>query len=141
MRGRKELLLFPPEDLPRLEYRARPRGSLKYEFPDAFTREAIGAEAAATRVIFAASINLTHPDSSQRDALAQCRPLHCTLEPGETLYLPAFWHHEVYSHAAASASSGGDAVGSDANGQGEQHLNVAVNFWFRNESVPPPGFE
>ena len=50
--------------------------------------------------------------------------------------LPAYWHHEVYSHAASP--SGGGAGGSD--GEGEQQLNCALNFWFRNESAPPPYF-
>ena len=42
---------------------------------------------------------------------------------GETLLLPAFWHHEVHSEA----TSAGD-------------VNVAVNFWFRNVRPPPEGF-
>ena len=134
VRGRKELILFPPEDIERLEYRARPKGRLQYEWPRTFTREPVSVEAAATRVIFAASINLTQPDRERREALRRCSPVRCTLQPGETLYLPAFWHHEVYSHAASDA-------GMDAQRQqDEQHLNIALNFWFRNESCPLPSF-
>jgi hypothetical protein len=128
VRGTKELLLFPPEDLPHLEYTARPKGVLRYAWPDTFTREPIDAAAKAKRVVFAASINMTHPDARQRRALAQCTPFRCTLKRGETLLLPAFWHHEVFSHAAEESEPG------------EQPLNVAVNFWFRNETAPPPGF-
>ena len=134
MRGRKELLLFPPEDIDRLEYRARPKGTLRYQWPANFTRLPIDSAAAAKPVIFAASINLTHPDRAQREALRRCRPLRCTLGPGETLYLPAYWHHEVYSHAAVdSASDTSDAASG-------QHLNVAVNHWYRNETAPPVSF-
>lgn len=39
------------------------------------------------------------------------------LEEGDVLYLPAFWHHEVKSRPDASES-----------------LNIAVNYWFRNET-------
>ena len=95
MRGRKELLLFPPEDLPHLDYRPRPKGSLTYEWPDRFHRVPIDPEGAARRVIFAGSANLTQPDVTTAEALRRCRPLRCVLEPGETLYLPAYWHHEV----------------------------------------------
>lgn len=127
--GTKEVLLFPPTDLPHLGYTARPKGQLRYSWPANFTRAPIDAAGAATRVIFAASINLSRPSAAERDALARCAPRRCTLRPGETLLLPAFWHHEVHSRAPAEPASGG--------GQG---LNVAVNFWFRNESAPPPSF-
>ena len=65
VRGRKEILLFPPEDLPLLEYRARPKGVMRYEYPDRFTRVPLSAEARATKVLFAASINMTHPCDRQ----------------------------------------------------------------------------
>ena len=45
VRGSKELLLFPPEDLGRLRYTARPKGTLRYAWPDRFTREPIDAAA------------------------------------------------------------------------------------------------
>ena len=140
--GTKELLLFPPEDLPHLEYVARPKGVLSNTWPNTFTRRPIDAEARAARVVFAASINLTHPDEQRRAALARCTPLHCTLRPGETLLLPAFWHHEVHSHAASVAESpqAHESPASSSERQDEQPLNVAVNFWFRNETQPPAGF-
>ena len=127
--GTKELLLFPPDDLPHLEYTARPKGILSYAWPNTFSRAPIDAAARATRVVFAASVNMTHPSERQRDALKRCHPLHCTLRAGETLLLPAYWHHEVYSHAAPSSE------------EKEQPLNVAINFWFRNETAPPLMFE
>ena len=71
--GVKELLLFPPDDLPRLSYRARPKGTMRYAWPSNFSREPIGA--ADRRVVFAGSINLTHPDADERAALGRCSPL------------------------------------------------------------------
>ena len=134
MKGRKELLLFPPSDLERLEYTARPKGTLRYAWPSDFTREPISAQAAQERVLFAASVNLTHPSPAQRAALARCAPLRCTLHPGETLYLPAFWHHEVYSHPAGDDADDDDGGGEEEEEGEEARLNVAVNFWFRNET-------
>ncbi len=74
-------------------------------------------------MLFASSSNLTSPDLSRHPRLPRARAVRCTLREGETLYIPAYWHHEVRSRAAA-----------------EGELNVALNFWFRNESAPPPGF-
>jgi hypothetical protein len=76
---------------------------------------------------------MSHPSAAQRHALSHCRPLRCTLRPGETLLLPAYWHHEVYSRPAAA----GDG---EAEGGAAAPLNVAVNFWFRNETAPPASF-
>ena len=38
--------------------------------------------------------------------------------------------HEVYSHAAGTEEA-----------RGEQPLNVALNFWFRNETAPPEAYD
>ena len=144
--GEKEIILFPPHDYPELEYVARPKGVLSYEWPNSFARAPIGAAARAHKVLFAASINMTHPDARRRAALERCEPSTCTLKPGETLLLPAYWHHEVYSHAARAPTDerGRDqdgAAGAERDQPVEQPLNVAVNFWFRNESAPPECFD
>ena len=113
--------------VPHLEYVARPKGRLAYAWPNRFTRPPLDAPAKERTVLFAASINLTHPSAEQAAALRRCRPMVCTLQPGETLLLPAYWHHEVHSRAAGES-------------EGEQPLNVAVNHWFRNETASPECF-
>ena len=125
--GTKELLLFPPSDARHLAYTARPKGRLRYEWPARFSREPIDAETAGRRVVFASSVNLAAPDLARHPGLARATPYRCTLRAGETLLLPAFWHHEVHSHPAEPDPAGGTGV------------NVAINFWFRNESAPPEG--
>ena len=75
------------------------------------------------RVVFGSSVNVSHPDLRRHPLLPRASPHVCTLREGETLLLPAFWHHEVHSEATTS----GD-------------VNVAVNFWFRNVRPPPEGF-
>ncbi|KAG7884023.1 hypothetical protein KL938_002608 [Ogataea parapolymorpha] len=54
--------------------------------------------------------------------LKQCKPLQVTIEPGQMLYLPAGWFHEVSS------------FGSD-----DEPVHIAVNYWFAppaNRSPP-----
>ncbi|KAG7842228.1 hypothetical protein KL942_000966 [Ogataea angusta] len=54
--------------------------------------------------------------------LKQCKPLQVTIEPGQMLYLPAGWFHEVSSF-----------------GSGDEQIHIAVNYWFAppaNRSPP-----
>ncbi|KAL1530038.1 hypothetical protein AB1Y20_000963 [Prymnesium parvum] len=121
--GTKELVLFPPSDLPYLYYTPRVKGTLQYVWPNTFTRLPISDKTKQTHVVFASSAKVTQPDFSKHPHLNLASPSRCTLNPGETLYLPAYWHHEVHSRRAKPHG-----------------LNVAVNFWFRNESRAPNGF-
>eukprot|EP01036_Dinobryon_divergens_P026831 gene26831-35523_t len=104
--GKKELLLFPPDDIGNLYYVGRPKGLLKYKFPGNFTREKNSAT-----------------------------PLRVVLSAGDTLYLPAYWHHEVQSLPAeeAESESGPKEVGADV---WAAPLNIAVNYWFANLTAP-----
>ena len=121
--GTKRLLLFPPADLPYLYYTPRVKGTLRYAWPNNFSREIAPAAAdGAHKVIFGSSVNISSPDLRRHPLLPRASPRKCTLREGETLLLPSFWHHEVHSEAACA----GD-------------VNVAVNHWFRNLSAPPPG--
>jgi jumonji domain-containing protein 7 len=117
--GVKHLMLFPPSDAPLLDYAARRKGQLRYAWPNNFTRASVSEH----RVIFASSVNLTEPNEARHGAaLRLARPLRCEIRGGETLYLPAWWHHEVRSAGAPAGE-----------------INLAVNFWFRNETAPPDG--
>ena len=122
-RGTKRLLLFPPTDLPHLYYTPRAKGTLTYRWPNNFSRALDSSAASGRRVVFGSSVNVAQPDLRRHPLLSRASPHTCTLREGETLLLPAFWHHEVHSEAARD----GD-------------INVAVNHWFRNVSAPPPGF-
>ena len=123
VRGTKRLLLFPPSDLPYLYYTPRVKGTLRYQWPNNFSRVPPSPAEARRRVVFGSSVNVSQPDLGRHPLLPRASPHVCTLREGETLLLPAFWHHEVHSEATSS----GD-------------VNVAVNFWFRNVRPPPEGF-
>ena len=49
----------------------------------------------------------------------QASPVRAVLLPGDVLYLPSYWHHEVQS------------IPDEIDG-----LNIAVNFWFKNVTSP-----
>ena len=89
----RKVVLFPPSDLQYLYYIARPKGQLKYEYPSRFQRspDAINPEA----VIFGSSVSMDAPDMTRHPLFERASPLRIVLEPGDILYLPAFWHHEV----------------------------------------------
>ncbi|CAM9923048.1 unnamed protein product, partial [Phaeothamnion confervicola] len=111
VRGRKELTLFPPSDIRHLYYVGRKKGRLVHEYPGNFRRSGLVDSRA---VVFASSVFLDRPDLMRHPALRRATPYRITIGPGDVLFLPAFWHHEVRS------------LPDENNG------NVAVNYWFRN---------
>jgi len=115
--GRKELILFPPTDLEYLYYTGRAKGELKYQYPGEFTRDPATVDNRS--FVFGSSVNVDKPDLKQHPLYAKATPFRVVLNPGDVLYLPAFWHHEVQS--VPDADTG---------------LNIAVNFWFANLTTP-----
>jgi hypothetical protein len=87
VRGRKSLLLFPPSDLPYLYH---------------CDLHAVGP------TVYYSQVDPEAPDLERFPGFARAHPLRAELEPGEMLFLPAFWWHYVRSH----------------------DMNVAVNFWW-----------
>jgi len=61
------------------------------------------------------------PDLIKHPLFARATPLRVILHPGDVLYLPAFWHHEVQSIPDVDESAGPG-----------RRINIAVNFWFAN---------
>lgn len=151
--GESQVVLFPPTDLPNLYYVGRPKGALKYEYPATFTRDRSSVDPKA--VVFGSSVNVDEPDLTRHPKYPRATPSRALLGPGDVLFLPAYWHHEVQSlpedvtevsedlrartirkGVAEERARGGRRGGQDTSTGG---LNVAVNFWF--ESVNPPELE
>jgi hypothetical protein len=116
--GYKELILYPPSDLENLYYIGRPKGILKYNYPGVFTRDPSSVD--KNHFVFGSSVNIDHPDLQRFPRFSNAKPIRVLLKPGQVLYLPSFWHHEVQS-----------IPGNDDDG-----LNIAVNFWFKNVTFP-----
>ena len=62
----------------------------------------------------------------------QTKPLRVVLKPGNCLYLPVYWHHEVQSLPTSTSTepSMNESVNDSLN------LNIAINFWFKNMTLP-----
>ena len=58
-------------------------------------------------------VDIQDPDLERFPRFAEAKRLHCSLGPGDVLFMPAFWWHEVQSHP--------DPV---------ERRNLAVNFWW-----------
>jgi hypothetical protein len=122
IKGIKELVLLPPTDLASLYYVGRPKGTLEYQYPSQFVRpkSTLGTKS----IVFGSSVNVNSPDYVKHPLYAQATPSRAILNPGDCLYLPAYWHHEVQS------------IPDEIDG-----LNIAVNFWFKNLSNPVDDYE
>lgn len=57
-------------------------------------------------------VDIQEPDLERFPNFAKARRVHCVLRPGDVLFMPAFWWHEVQSYP--------DKV---------EGRNLAVNFW------------
>jgi [protein]-arginine 3-hydroxylase / protease len=72
--GRKRFTLFDPAQFP-----------LLYPFP------------VYSEVAQFSRVNIERPDFIRFPKFQKARPVECTLEPGEMLYTPPFWWHQVHS--------------------------------------------
>lgn len=127
-----------------LYYVGRPKGVLEYEYPSKFTRNSDSIQ--KKNYVFGSSVHLDAPDLVRHPLFQKARPIRTVLKPGEVLYLPAYWHHEVQSlpyHGLSnrynSSLSKYDSDTSDRLRQAMDEqlgLNIAVNFWFQNLTYP-----
>ena len=72
--GRKRFILFAPEQT-----------KLLYPFPK------------FSPIAHFSRVNLDDPDLVKFPRFQNARPLECTVEPGDILFIPVFWWHQVYS--------------------------------------------
>ena len=83
--GRKRILLFEPKQT-----------SFLYPFP------------AHSKTPHLSQINIDETDIDKFPKFSKAKYIECVLEPGEMLFIPVYWWHQVYSF---------------------DKLNIAVNFW------------
>ena len=57
-------------------------------------------------------VDILNPDLERFPLFTRARRLECTLTPGDVLFMPAFWWHEVQSQPDT-----------------RENRNMAVNFW------------
>ena len=90
---------------------------MKYEYPGVFTRDENSID--RNHYVFGSSVNIDLVDDKKFPKYHKATAIRVVLHPGQVLYLPAYWHHEVQS--LPDSTDG---------------LNIAVNFWFRNMTYP-----
>ena len=96
--GRKRVLLFAPQQTSRL-----------YPFP------------AHSKTPHMSQLNIDQLDINKFPKFQKAQCMECLLEPGEMLFIPAFWWHQVYSL---------------------DQINISLNFWWKThfkEYFTPPG--
>ncbi|KAK2153919.1 hypothetical protein LSH36_281g03066 [Paralvinella palmiformis] len=110
LRGKKQLLLFEPFNNSRLYEGHIPQATLHYNHSDqSFRRKTL--EDSTSMVM--SPIDLFKPDLKRFPNFKSARPLTCTIDEGDALFMPAFWWHEVYSYPNVV-----------------EKRNLAVNFWY-----------
>jgi len=87
VRGRKRVVLFEPKQT-----------SFLYPFSVYSTMPHLS------------HINIEKPDINKFPKFKKAKGIECMLEPGEMLFIPAFWWHQVHSL---------------------EQLNIAINFWWK----------
>lgn len=98
----KRFLLFDPQQTSSL-----------YPFP------------ATSKIPHMSQINIEKPDLDKFPNFQKAKYFECIVKPGEILFIPAFWWHQVYSLVNSN-----------------QELNISVIFWSKppiSQFLTPPG--
>lgn len=96
--GRKRFVIFDPQQTSSL-----------YPFP------------AYSKIPHLSQIDIDRPELERFPNFQKAKPLEFVIEPGELLFLPCFWWHQVYSL---------------------DELNISINFWSKaplRQFLTPPG--
>lgn len=108
--GEKEVILFEPHSNERLYEAHIPEALLAY---NASMRQFRRKTLLDSTSMVMSPLDIQRPNLERFPKFAEARPLLCTIEEGEVLFMPAFWWHEVQSRPSQT-----------------QHRNLAVNFWY-----------
>ncbi|KAJ8023648.1 JmjC domain-containing protein 7 [Holothuria leucospilota] len=110
IRGKKQLTLFEPHDNSRLYEAHIPEALLGYDkSSQTFRRKTL---LDSTSMVMS-PLDILNPDFKRFPRFADARPLNCTINEGDVLFMPAFWWHEVQSYPNIT-----------------EGRNLAVNFWY-----------
>ena len=107
--GEKHLTLFEPHNNINLYEAHIPEALLGYDK----VRKSIYRKVLLQSTSMVMSpVDILQPDFEQFPNFRYAKKLQCHLEPGDALFMPAFWWHEVQSYQDT-----------------EEHRNLAVNYW------------
>ena len=107
--GEKDLVLFEPHENENLYEAHIPEALLGF---DKKKRKFYRHSLLESTSMVMSPIDILKPNLDRFPYFSKTRRMECTIRPGDILYMPAFWWHEVQSYPDA-----------------KQHRNLAVNFW------------
>ncbi len=109
MSGQKKLVLFQPHDNDNLYEAHIPEAILGY---DSKQRKIYRHSLLESTSMVMSPVDILKPNLERFPKFVKTKRMECTIGPGDVLFMPAFWWHEVQSIPDP-----------------EQHRNLAVNFW------------
>eukprot|EP01134_Creolimax_fragrantissima_P006338 CFRG6338T1 len=109
VQGEKHFTLLPPTDVPYLHTKRYP--TAKYKWNEDTSMWSIQPQPEHSAVPWI-PVDPNAPDLDRFPQFGHASPVRCTVRPGEMLYLPAMWYHQV-----SQTCSDGDPV-------------IAVNYWY-----------
>jgi jumonji domain-containing protein 7 len=120
--GRKSWVLYPPTDLPFLYLNYYKEAAWDWREPDAHAKAAGGkgqwtaltppGDADADKFPWL-SVDPFLPDEAEHPRAENAEPIYYEQRPGETLFIPATWHHATHITQAPTAGT-----------------SIAVNYWY-----------
>ncbi|XP_065185446.1 uncharacterized protein LOC135816016 [Sycon ciliatum] len=108
--GIKEVTLFSPHHNERMYEGYIPEAKLGYSAEHGVFQRSHLLESTA---LVMSPVDIKKPDLQRFPLFQKARSLKCRLTPGDVLFMPAFWWHEVQSRPSPTAKR-----------------NLAVNFWY-----------
>ncbi|XP_052226244.1 uncharacterized protein LOC127841457 [Dreissena polymorpha] len=108
--GRKQVILFDPHDNQKLYEAHIPEAVLSYNLETNTFRKQLLMD--STSMVMS-PVDITNPAFERFPLFGEVRPLNCTIEEGDVLFIPSFWWHEVQSYPNVL-----------------EGRNLAVNFWY-----------
>ena len=117
--GKKHLVLFDPHSNENLYEAHIPEALLGYKSVNSASskRFSFGGKFYRQQLLESTSmvmspVDILSPDLNRFPLFSQANRLKCTLSPGDVLFMPAFWWHEVQSQPDTT-----------------ENRNLAVNYW------------
>ena len=107
IKGQKDIILFPPTDVPWLPYKSYKQAVFKKIDDDSFSIEEIEDSPEIPWI----AIDPLNPDLETYPDFQNTHPVRITLKAGDVLYLPSLWFHHLR----------------------QSHGCIAVNFWYDME--------
>ena len=107
--GEKKLTLFAPHNNENMYEAHIPEAILTYS-PK--TGEFHRRKLLESTSMVMSPVDIKDPDLNRFPRFSKAHHMQCTLRPGDVLFMPAFWWHEVQSYPDM-----------------QQQRNLAVNFW------------